>query len=69
MPTPMSRVTAATRPCSLAAFAGHKNTVKLLLANNSNAVDDKGETPLYVVALTFHKDIAELLHQHDGTSR
>jgi hypothetical protein len=43
--------------------------VKLLLANNSNAVDDKGETPLYVVALTFHKDIAELLHQHDGTSR
>ena len=50
-------------PLHWAAFMGHTDVAKLLLANGAdvNATNDIGETPLHVAANQGHKDVAELL--------
>ena len=51
-----------------AAFNGSKDVTELLLANDAdvNAMDDKRETPLDVMAFNGHQDVVELLRQHGG---
>jgi ankyrin repeat protein len=53
-------------PLILAASLGHKDVVKLLLANKAkvNAKSDHGITPLLAAAQGGHNDIAELLRRH-----
>jgi ankyrin repeat protein len=50
-------------PLHLAAFAGRKDVVELLLANKSdvNAKSSSGETPLHVAVMRNNKEIVKLL--------
>jgi len=50
-------------PLHLAAGAGHRGVVQLLLANHAdvNARTNKGVTPLYTAALNGNRDVAESL--------
>jgi ankyrin repeat protein len=61
-------------PLHAAARLGHRDVVKLLLANKAevnakadlNGKADAGETPLHNAVRMKHKDVAELLRQHGG---
>ncbi len=52
----------------MAAMAGHKGVVEILLAHGAdvNAKDKNGDTPLRLAVIKGHKDVAQLLRQHGG---
>ena len=53
-------------PLHIAAVAGQKEVVELLIAKGAdvNAKTIAGRTPLYVAAQKGHKDVIELLKKH-----
>jgi ankyrin repeat protein len=55
-------------PLHTAAFWGHRDVVKSLLAHGAeaNAKDKQGRTPLHWAVSQGHKEVAELLRQHGG---
>src|ERR1700733_2777811 len=59
----LSKDAAGSTALHWAMYAGHKDVVELLLANNApvNARDNDGETPLRRAAAKGHRDAAKLL--------
>jgi ankyrin repeat protein len=55
-------------PLHWAARMGNKVVVELLLSKGAavNALDKSGSTALHLAAEDGHKEVAELLRQHDG---